>query len=70
MLKRLGFTGTILENRWRTYRHDASDILIVLAAGDGRTIARESDVISVRRYLVDNELVEANAFDDFVFCGH
>jgi len=63
VLMRLGFTATTVEDRWQAYRHADSDTLIVLANRDSASPARPSDLVSVRRHLVDNDLIAENEFD-------
>lgn len=63
VLERLGFVATTVENRWRAYRHADSDTLIVLANHDRTATARPLDLISVRRHLVGNDLIDEHEFD-------
>jgi hypothetical protein len=69
VLAQLGFVVTTVEDRWRAYRHADSDTLIILANRDWRSPARNLDLVSIRRHLVDNDLIGENEFDA-LFIGH
>ena len=64
LLGGLGFVETVVEKRWRAYRHDESDTLILLPFRDRSLPARELDVISIRKHLLDNDLVNESRLDD------
>jgi hypothetical protein len=66
VLERLGFVATTVENRWRAYRHADSDTLIVLGNHDRTLPARPLDVVSVRRHLVEKDLIAENEFDTLI----
>jgi hypothetical protein len=68
-LRQLGFLEFNADLRWRAYHHPASDTLIVLGCHDHGSPARDSDLVSVRRHLVDNELVDQVEFDEFLARG-
>jgi hypothetical protein len=65
-LTRLGFVATTIEDRWRAYRHAESDTLILVADHDRTLPARHADLVSVRRHLVENNLIGENEFDAFL----
>jgi hypothetical protein len=65
-LVHLGFQGSVTDRQWRVYHHSPSDTLIVLAGHDHSLPARDSDLVSVRRHLVDNEIVDRDEFDEFL----
>jgi hypothetical protein len=66
VLERLGFVATTVEDRWRAFRHADSDTLIVLANHDRSSPARPLDLVSVRRHLVDKDLIDENEFDTLI----
>jgi hypothetical protein len=68
-LTRLGFVPTMVEDRWRAYRHADSDTLIVVANHDWTSPARHLDLVSIRRHLVDNDLIGENEFDTLLTRG-
>lgn len=70
LLTRLGFIVSTIENRWRAYRHAASDTLILLTNRNGELPARDLDLISVRRHLVDNDLINEDEFEGFLVQDH
>lgn len=63
LLLRLEFVDISNESRWRTYRQNGSDLVILLANREPATPARSADLISVRRHLVDNGLLEKDEFE-------
>jgi len=58
LLSGLGFVESSVERRWRAYLHAESDTLIVLPFLEDSHTAREADLISIRRHLVDNHLAD------------
>jgi hypothetical protein len=66
VLERLGFVATTVEARWRAYRHAESDTLILLANHDRTSPARPMDLVSIRRHLVDKDLIAENEFDTLI----
>ena len=59
----LGFVSLAVGERWRAYRHVDSDTLIVLANHDSNVPARQLDLVSVRRQLLEKALIEENEFE-------
>ena len=66
LLARLGFVESTIEGRWRAYRHSDSDSLIILSNRDRTLPARKVDLVSVRRHLVENDLIEEREFEAFL----
>ena len=66
LLRRLGFAATTAPGRWRAYQHSGSETMIVLADRGRAALARELDLVSVRRHLVDNHLINEDEFDGFL----
>jgi hypothetical protein len=64
-LTHLGFTETVSENQWRAYRHADSGTLIILADRDGGLAARDTELVSLQRHLVENDLVDDEEIDGF-----
>jgi hypothetical protein len=70
LLARLGFVESRIESRWRAYRHAESDSLIILSNRDRTLPAREVELVSVRRHLVDNDLIDEREFDGLLVQDH
>jgi hypothetical protein len=63
VLTGLGFVSMAVGERWRAYRHVDSDTLIVLAKHDWEVPARKLDLVSVRRQLLENALIDENELE-------
>jgi hypothetical protein len=70
LLLGLQFVEEPVREHWKAYRHGQTDTLILLVRHKPSLRARETDVVSVRRHLVDNGLIEENEFEDFLAQGH
>jgi hypothetical protein len=62
-LTRLGFVATTVKDRLRAYRHADSETLIVLPNRPWGSPARDLDLVSVRRHLVENDLIGEDEFE-------
>jgi len=69
LLLDLEFVDQPAEERWKVFRHEGSNTLILLGGRDRTSPAREADLLSVRRHLLENGLIEENEFEDFVSHG-
>jgi hypothetical protein len=67
-LRHLGFKEYNIDRRGRAYHHTPSDTLIIMACHDHSLPARDADLMSIRRHLVDNDLVDPDEFDEFLAC--
>jgi hypothetical protein len=63
LLAQLHFVDVSSEHRWKAYRQGDTDILILLANRDFDLHARSADVVSVRRHLVDNGVLDQREFE-------
>jgi hypothetical protein len=54
---------------WRVYRHGETDTFILLARRMPTLPAREADLASVRRHLVENGLMDDDDFNGFLSQG-
>jgi hypothetical protein len=63
LLAQLDFVDVSSECPWKAYRHDATDTLILLARCEPESPARPADLVSVRRQVVDNGLVNQHDFE-------
>jgi hypothetical protein len=70
VLTRLGFVATSVKDRLRAYRHAESDTLIVLPSYPWGSPARDLDLVSIRRHLVDNDLIGEDEFDSLLVDPH
>ena len=69
LLLDLRFVYEPVQPSGRGYRHDESDTLILLGDREHSMQARAVDLVSVRRHLVDNGLIDEQDFDGFLSCG-
>lgn len=63
LLAQLRFVDVSNEHRWKAYRRDDSNLVILLANRRPDLPARPADLVSVRRHLVDNGLLDPCEFD-------
>jgi hypothetical protein len=63
LLAQLHFVDVSSERRWKAFRQDDTDIMILLANRNPDAPARTADVVSVRRHLVDNGLLDQHEFE-------
>jgi hypothetical protein len=63
LLVQLDFVDVSRECPWKAYRHGATDTLILLANREPELPARPADLVSVRRHVVDNGLVDQREFE-------
>ena len=69
LLVELGFVESRQEGKWKAYRNAGRDVVIVWADRPAHEEARERDVVSARRHLVESGLMRAEEFDRFVQDG-
>jgi hypothetical protein len=63
LLRNLDFVDLSAAHPWKVYRHDESGTLILLANREPDSPAQPADVVSVRRHLVDNGLLDPRDFE-------
>jgi hypothetical protein len=64
LLTRLRFTSMVEPMRGiRAYRHSASQTLVLLAEKPASASVQEKDLVSIRRHLSENGLLEPQAFE-------
>ena len=63
LLRELEFVHVPMKRKWKAYRHAKSDTLILLADRQPNQPARDPELISVRRHLVENGIVGADDLD-------
>jgi hypothetical protein len=63
LLTELHFVDVSNEQRWKAYRQGGTDIVILLANREPNVPARPADLVSVRRHLVDNGVLDQGEFD-------
>jgi hypothetical protein len=61
LLLELGFTTEPAEAHLRVYRHAASDTLVVLAAHLPDQPVRDTDLISIRKHLVEKGIIDEHS---------
>ena len=66
LLRNLGFVLATIEGPWRAYTHVASETMILLADRRDHIPARDADIASVRRHLIDRNLIDEDEFTDFM----
>lgn len=62
----LGFVESRQEGKWKAYRNADRDVLVVWPDRPGDERARQRDLASVRRHLVENGLISSGDFDRFL----
>lgn len=65
-LRGLHFVKVPMETSHTAFHHSGSDTLIVMADRGRTGRANPSDLASVRRHLVDNGILDEDAFDRFL----
>lgn len=63
LLAQLHFVDVSGERRWRAYRQGDTNIVILLANREPGMPARPADLVSVRRHLVDNGVLDQCEFE-------
>lgn len=63
LLAGLHFIDVSSEHRWKAYRLRGTDIMILLANREPDVPARPADLVSVRRHLVDNGVLDQREFE-------
>ncbi len=63
LLARLQFINVSSEHRWKAYRQSGTDIMILMANREPDVPAQPADLVSVRRYLVDNGVLDQHEFE-------
>ncbi len=63
LLAQLHFVDVSSERRWKAYRQGGTEILILLANREPDVPARQADLVSVRRHLVDNGVLDQREFE-------
>lgn len=63
VLAGLHFINVSSEHRWKVYRQSGTDIMILLANRKPDLPARPADLISVRRHLIDNGVLDQQEFE-------
>ncbi len=63
LLARLHFVDVSSEHRWEAYRQGDTDIVILLANREPDMPVRPADLVSVRRHLVDNGVLDQREFE-------
>ena len=66
LLVGLEFEDVPVKQKWKAYRHAPSDTLILLPDRQPNQRARAPELISVRRHLVENGIVNEDEFDQFL----
>ena len=63
LLAELHFVDVSSESRWRAFQQGGTEIVILLANREPDAPARQADLVSVRRHLVDNGVVDQGEFE-------
>jgi hypothetical protein len=66
LLAGLQFVNVSTEQRWREYRQAGREVVILLANRKPELPARPADLISVRRHLIDNGLLDRREFESLM----
>jgi len=63
LLAGLDFVNVSDEPRWKAYRHGGTEVMILLANREEAVPARPAYLISVRRHLLDNGVLNQGEFE-------
>ena len=66
LLLKLEFVSVQVRPKWKAYRHASSETIILLPDRPENRTARDPEVISIRRHLVENALVHEHDFDQLL----
>jgi hypothetical protein len=66
LLAQLHFVDVSSEQRWKAYRQGDADVMILLANRAPDVPARPADLVSVRRHLVDNGVLDQREFESLL----
>jgi hypothetical protein len=63
LLTRLDFVEVSRENKWKAFQRRGSEMLILLADREPDTPARVTDLVSVRRHLIESGVIDRGEFE-------
>lgn len=63
LLLGLNFQDVPTTEKWKAYRHEATETVILLADRKSNQFAREPDILSIRRHLADNGIMDEQQFE-------
>jgi hypothetical protein len=66
LLLDLSFQDVPTKEKWKAYRHEGTDTIILLADRKSSQVAREPDILSIRRHLADNGIVDEQQFERMI----
>lgn len=65
-LLKLGFTALRISGSHKVFQHSSSQALVILPAYEQQAYVHPVHLLAVRRILIENELIDRNAFDSFL----
>ncbi|NMG21252.1 type II toxin-antitoxin system HicA family toxin [Brasilonema bromeliae] len=65
-LLKLGFTALRTSGSHKVFQHPSSEALVILPAYEQQAYVHPVHLLAVRRILIENELIDRNAFDSFL----
>ncbi|KAB8315304.1 type II toxin-antitoxin system HicA family toxin [Tolypothrix campylonemoides VB511288] len=65
-LLKLGFTTLPTTGSHKVFQYPSSGVLVILPAYDQQAYVHPVHLVAVRRILIENELIDKNAFDSFL----
>jgi hypothetical protein len=65
-LLKLGFTASPTADSQKVFQYPSSGVLVILPAYKEQAYVDRVHLVAVRRILIENELIDSNAFDSFL----
>lgn len=65
-LFKLGFTASLTTGSHKVFQYPSSGVLVILPAYEQQAYVHPVHLVAVRRILIENELIDSNAFDNFL----
>ncbi|BAZ23870.1 hypothetical protein NIES4073_47600 [Kalymmatonema gypsitolerans NIES-4073] len=65
-LLKLGFTTLPTAGFQKVFQYPSSEVLVILPAYEQQAYVHPVHLVAVRRILIENELIDKNAFDSFL----
>ncbi|OKH49825.1 hypothetical protein NIES2130_34550 [Scytonema sp. HK-05] len=65
-LLKLGFTTLPTTGSQKVFQYPSSGVLVILPAYKQQAYVHPVHLVAVRRILIENELIDKNAFDSFL----
>jgi predicted RNA binding protein YcfA (HicA-like mRNA interferase family) len=65
-LLKLGFSASPTTGSQKVFQYPSSGVLVILPAYEQQAYVHPVHLVAVRRILIENELIDKNAFDSFL----